>query len=239
MRWRWIVISGAIVLAGCAGGGGVPAAGPSTSGSATPSTASEPPDPSEVTPGGDSTTLSPPEATEPVHPDLSGVTLGLRGLGPLQVGTSVNDLAALGYEIAYADCGVPYIRFEPDGLVAVRGGPNGDPSGEETLTGLYFWFGTPENPDERNRELRTLSGIGEGSTRADVLATYGDRVEELSVEIEDYEPEAQTFEDRIELIPTDTDDAGLRMIFSFDDDDVLLGIRTGEAAAIHEPFLCA
>jgi hypothetical protein len=51
-----------------------------------------------------------------------------------------------------------------------------------------------------------------------VLVTYGDRVVELSVEIEDYEPEVQTFEDRIEFVPEDPADAGLRMIFSFDDD---------------------
>jgi len=249
MRRKWAVVAAALMLAGCSSGIDAPAGGPGTTASTAagtgtaapgvPDTTAEPNNTTSVPPGGSSTPSLPPrEDLEQVLPDLTGVTLGLRGLGPLRIGVSVNELAALGYEITHADCEVPYIQFEPNGLVAVRGGANGDPSGDETLTGLYFWFGTPSHPDDRNRELRTNSGIGDGSTRADVLATYGDQVAQKSVEIEDYDPDVQTFEDRVEFVPDGADDAGLRMIFSFDDDGYLLGIRTGEASAVQEPYLC-
>ncbi|RMH74759.1 MAG: hypothetical protein D6683_12325 [Actinomyces sp.] len=204
-------------------------------------TVDDPPDAGAVASTTTSGAVEPSEATPadaPTLVDLSGETLGLRGIGPVQIGASTETLARLGFEVSYADCETPYVRFEPDGLAALRLRTN-EATGEQVVTGLYFWFGTPGDPSEDNRTLRTHSGIGAGATRADVLATYGDLVVERSVEYEDFDPETRSFEERIEFVPRDAADASLRMIFSFDEEGYLLLIRTGEADAIQWPYLCA
>ena len=171
-----------------------------------------------------------PTTTTPIGPitgpaaDLSGEPLGPSGFASLRVGETAVELEARGVALDYADCDVPYVRFGTDGLVAVRPGIYDD-NRDEPFTGLYVWI------EERNRGVLTTEGIGRGATVSDVLAAYGARAVERTVDIDLSGPDH-----RVEV----TDDAsGHVMIFSFTEEGTLWLIRVGEPAAIDAPYLCA
>ncbi|GJM37480.1 MAG: hypothetical protein DHS20C19_08470 [Acidimicrobiales bacterium] len=194
-------------------------------------------DSSEAVPSSTTTTVSPAPPTSttaptsttsgsPTEPTAEDPTepLGPGGIGAVRVGDTVTELTTRGLEITVADCEVPYVRFGQDGLIALRLAASETDVGE-TVIGMYVWI------DERNDDIRTAEGIGRGSTRAEVLATYADRAVERTVETE-----LGGADLRIDV----ADEAsGNLMVFSFDEDDMLALIRVGEPSAIESPYLCA
>ncbi len=160
-----------------------------------------------------------------LSPDLAGERLTIGGLGLLRIGESLDALVGAGFRHTKAECDDGF-RTEPFGFVSTRT--------TDTLNGIYVFA----EDDERFDEIVTLSGIGIGDTREEVLAVYGDHLEERMVEYEDYDPGEVSLEHRLEFVPADEADADLRMIFRLED-GLVYQIRAGYEWAIQEPYFCA
>lgn len=141
---------------------------------------------------------------------LRAERLSLRGLGPVRVGMSVGEVERLlGVPLSVHDshpdvpnasdegdrCGYAYLSHVPDGPAFLVLRPaDGGPSSAKIVSVM-----ATEN-------MRTLSGIGVGSTREALLETYGDRLELTPGKY------SETYQTAV-FVPKYVEDADYRMVF--------------------------
>ena len=141
--------------------------------------------------------------------DWQGAKVGLNALGPIQVGMTVAE--------AQQASGLTFKReanYDTDECYYVA------PASGPTDVGLMVTNGVIARFDVWEGSRTTLSGIGIGSTEAQIKQAYGNKV---SVERHHYDENGHY----MVYTPTDDADAQYRMIFETDGKKVI-GIRTGK-----------
>lgn len=130
-----------------------------------------------------------------VAPHAQPWTVGLRGIGPVQYGVSVEDAQSAGIELYSVESGSddPFTC----GYVELSGQP-----------GIAFMTteGRLIRADVSAPFVRTRSGIGIGSSEGDVLEAYGDRI---TTEPHPYDEDGRY----LIYTPRDLEDATYRIVF--------------------------
>lgn len=191
-----------VILAGCGGDGGGRAAGPAPSGTGRVTT----------------TTTAPPTSVAPVS--AAGLTLDLRGLGPVRVGMTVAEAgAALGQPL------LPVI--EPAAEACAMYAP------ETGFDGLAFLVarGVVARVDVIAGPTATPEGLAIGQTEAQAQQRYGGRLE---VTPHDYLIGGHY----LTLVPTEPADADFRLVAETDGTRVT-SMRAGRLPEVELTEACS
>jgi len=152
-----------------------------------------------------------------------GWTVYLRRAGPIMVGMSLRQVRlALGDQAASMEGNAPEAALDECAYLSSRALPKG--------IGLMLERGRVVRIDVRQPGIYTASGIGVGSTEADVKRTYSDRIS--------VKPHKYIDGHYLWFNPTDKEDRALAMVFETDGIHVT-SFRTGTAAAVSLVEGCA
>ena len=189
-----------------------------------------------------------PNTTVPATTTSSGVTsvpspdvmeffedavVRLRDYGPLRVGARVDDLQReFGIILSEGEC--PPVFGIGNGPSNVSVMVNGERVSRITIVEPTS---NPDDPINSNPILgvTTLSGVAFGSTKQQVMATYGDQVILEAIPGDEMSPDGER---RLTFVPRDEVDAHLRLIFTLDDQDRVSNMRTGVIDAVQKEEPC-
>ena len=158
---------------------------------------------------------------EAAPPSISSQPLGLRSMGPIEIGMTVPEAS----EASGLDIKVDV--FEEVSDVCHFGRVSDDPDSP------FFMVITEPGADPQagviaridlNEGQATRSGIRIGSSRDDVIAAYGDRIESS--------PHTYTDGEYLTFVPTDPDDAQYRLVMEVTDDRVT-AVRAGRVPEVN------
>ena len=154
-------------------------------------------------------------ADEPAGPDVTVESkLSTAGLGPVQIGHSVDDArTAAGALLIAVPGGSDACRY-----YTVQNGPEG----------VRFLAVNAEivRVDIEAGPITTISGYGIGSTRSEIIEAFGDRIEDgpgLAA---------------IQYVPVDASDIDKRVVWEVDEDGEVISLRAGRLPHIEPRVAC-